>query len=353
MLHKAMLYRQIEDKSRDGLIHCLLCSHYCTIEKGRTGDCLTRINKNGTLYTYTWGTAQGFAMDPIEKKPFYHYKPGSQVLSFGTVGCNFRCDNCQNWSMSQSLRLTKEIYDDELSITPDNLAQLAHEHRAQGIAYTYSEPTIFFEYAYDTILACKKNASTENLFHILVSNGFFSNELIDFILREDIIDAINIDLKFMNSENYRRICGAELKPVLNSIRRIYESGKIHLEIINLIIPGENDSAYDIKKLSEFIYSVSPDIPIHFSRFFPQFRMQGKSATPNETLIEAKNIAHDFGIKHVYIGNSQIEGTQDTKCPNCNFLLIERKGYRTKIDTTFKASSMNRCPGCNEKINIVL
>jgi len=352
MNHEAILYRQISDPKKPKLMQCMLCAHYCLIEDGEWGKCLVRRNNGGTLYTSSWGMAQGFAMDPIEKKPFFHFKPGSKVLSFGTPGCNFQCANCQNWQMSQSLRLSQTLSDEELRITPEDLARLAVEHGADGIAYTYSEPTIFFEYVYDTIKACNKNPGTSNLFHVLISNGFFSDELIDLLINENLVDAVNIDLKFMRPDKYRKICGAELKPGLNSIRRIAEAGIIHLEVINLVIPGENDTLVDFRKLAEFISSVSVDIPLHFSRFFPRYRMQDKSATPVEKLIEARKVSLDAGIKYVYIGNSSLPGSQDTHCSKCRKVLITREGYSSKIDKDFKLKGLGFCPVCNEKIHIV-
>ncbi|MFH1052360.1 MAG: AmmeMemoRadiSam system radical SAM enzyme [bacterium] len=324
-MKQAILY----EKQDENIIKCLLCSHYCEIKPGQAGTCLLRKNVDGELYTYSYGASTGFAIDPIEKKPFYHFKPGSKVLSFGTPGCNFKCLNCQNWQLSHVKRNTIEQLTAEYP--PSLIAELAIKNNVDGIAYTYSEPTIFFEYARDTILECRKNYPDIELFHIFISNGFMSKETIQLIKNEKLISAINIDLKFINSEKYKKICHASLQPVLDNIKRFQDlSDFIHMEIINLVIPGENDTEEDFEKLSQFIFSVNPEIPVHFSRFHPANKLQDKPATDLKTLFRAKQIAEETGLKYIYIGNTNLPDVENTYCPNCKTLLINRNMYSIKV-----------------------
>ena len=226
-IHPAILY----EKSRNGdkSVQCNLCSHYCTIKDSNVGTCLLRKNVEGELFTMTWGRTEGLAVDPIEKKPFYHFKPASKVLSFGTPGCNFRCMNCQNWQLSQAV---KNYSDSSLKMNllkPEHIAEYASIYKIDGISYTYSEPTIFFEYARDTIHACRKLKKTENIFHVFVSNGYFTKETLELINKENLLQAINIDLKFMNDNKYKTISGGKLQPVLDSIKRVFDlRNQVHL-----------------------------------------------------------------------------------------------------------------------------
>jgi pyruvate formate lyase activating enzyme len=303
----------------------------------------------------SWGRSTGFAVDPIEKKPFYHFKPGSRVLSFGTPGCNFRCLNCQNWDLSQALKTDRNALSYIETTTPQAISALAAAKKVDGIAYTYSEPTIFFEYARDTILACRDNPKTKNLFHVFVSNGFFSKECFEIIRKENLIDAINIDLKFINPEKYKRTCGGKLEAVQDTIKRIYElHDKIHMEIINLVIPDENDSENDLELLSKFVASVSIDIPLHFSRFYPQYKMSGKKATDLKVLLNAKAIAENIGIKYVYIGNTGLPEAENTYCPKCKKLLVERNRFSSIQNSELIIQNFKKplCPNCREEINII-
>lgn len=270
-------------------ITCLLCNHYCEVADGAAGLCRVRLNSKGEMISLSYGAANGFAIDPIEKKPFYHFKPSTKVLSFGTPGCNFHCLNCQNSSLSQSV-LNRTLNLDSIPFTtPEDIILLAVRSNSDGIAYTYSEPTIFFEYCRDTVFAARDCQESSGLYHVFISNGFFSREMFDIVERESLFDAMNIDLKFMREDRYKKVCNTSLNPVLDNIRRVHNAG-IHLEIINLLIPGENDSAEDITELCRFVSSVSNDIPLHFSRFFPRYKMSDRRSTPNETLVMAKEIA---------------------------------------------------------------
>ncbi len=343
--NKAILYEQLESDA----IRCTLCSHYCLISLGQKGTCRLRTNIGGELFTSSWGKSSGFAIDPIEKKPFFHYKPSSRVLSFGTPGCNFSCLNCQNSSLSQAVRQNKPILDNSTIFLPEDIALMAEQNNVDGIAYTYSEPTIFFEYARDTILECRKHSHLKDLFHVFVSNGYFSKEMLDIVSKENLLQAVNIDLKFISDEKYKKICGARLQPILDNIKRIYDLRKqIHLEIINLIIPGENDSDEEINKLCEFVAGISTDIPLHFSRFFPRYKMMNTPATPIETMLKAQETAKSYKMKYIYLGNMDIPNALNTYCPNCSKQLIERDFYEIKKNILLGS---DKCPDCNYQINI--
>ncbi|MFA5108835.1 MAG: AmmeMemoRadiSam system radical SAM enzyme [Candidatus Micrarchaeia archaeon] len=354
-VREAMLYSNVKNAGQKGVIRCQLCSHYCLIPNGQVGKCLVRQNENGKLYSLSWGKASGLAMDPIEKKPFFHFKPGSSVLSFGTPGCNFRCLNCQNWDLSQGVSIKgKSILEMLATITPKQIALQAQKSNADAIAYTYSEPTIFFEYAYDTIKECKKQKETKNISHLFVSNGYFSKEAFELIKKEKLLDAIRIDLKFFDDEKYYEITGGRLKPVLESITRVHQSGT-PLEIINLLIPDENDSDAQIEKLCKFVYSLSPNVPLHFSRFFPYYKLANKPETPIKTLLNARKIAKEIGLNYVYIGNTDLKDTEDTRCPQCNLLLIKRNRYiiEKNVFEKLKDTKNPKCPKCGYEINLVL
>lgn len=353
-MKEALLY--LKDNNNENSVRCLLCNHYCNIEEGHLGTCKVRLNKNGKLFSLTWGKCSGLAIDPIEKKPFFHFKPSSETLSFGTPGCNFSCKNCQNSHLSQDVKHIPSIFENIPEILPIQLAEQAIKLKIDGISYTYSEPTIFFEYAREVILECKKNSKLKDIYHTFVSNGYFSKETFELIKSENLLQAINIDLKFMNDNKYRQICGAKLQPVLDSIRNVAMlSEKIHLEIINLVIPDENDSDKDFEELANFIFSLSADIPVHFNRFYPQYKMKDKQSTNITRLLKAREIAKRIGLKYVYIGNAFVEGGQDTFCPNCNSLLISRKAFGVNKNVFSKLNNTRypKCPFCGYIINLWL
>ncbi len=348
-MKEALLYENIDSDTKE--VICKLCSHYCKIKNARGGICRVRFNHDGTLFSYTYGKVDGFAVDPIEKKPFYHFKPKSRVLSFGTPGCNFKCANCQNSYLSQSIKLKPEALLTQNVFPPERVVELAEKYAVDGISYTYSEPTIFFEYARDIILKCKQNNNTKHLFHLFVSNGYFSKEMFEIVKAEKLLDAINIDLKFFDDQKYLKITGGHLKPVLENIERVFDAN-IHMEIINLVIPGENDNEESFARVSEFVSSLSKDIPLHFSRFFPQYKMTDKSSTPYKTLLFARDIAKSFGLNYVYIGNTDLIDAENTHCPKCNYLVIQRQRYFTDVrylDLEGKAV----CPNCKETLPIIV
>ncbi|VVB57326.1 Radical SAM superfamily protein [uncultured archaeon] len=374
----ARLWHSLPKLPQKNVLRCDLCAHYCVIKDGDVGACLIRKNEGGKLYSLNWGKAEGLAVDPMEKKPFFHFKPGTRVLSFGAPGCNFRCLNCQNWQLSQAVKQLGPRALQTPLLTPEMIAASAVKHQVDGVAYTYSEPTIFFEYAYDTIQACRKKMQKEkkeknkpglppDFFHVFVSNGYFTKEMLDLVVRERLLSAIRIDLKFMDDKKYWRICGGRVQNVLDSIKRVAALRQnadwpVHLEVINLVIPGENDSDDDFEAVSSFIRSISPDIPLHFSRFFPLYKMADKTPTSTERLLQARKIAQDAGLHYAYVGNTDLPGAEDTHCPKCNHLLIQRDRFgieknvfegKKKTEGKKKSASPPACPACGEKINLIL
>jgi pyruvate formate lyase activating enzyme len=347
----ALFQEKLTVKSLNGAVRCRLCSHYCILRDGETGKCFVRRNIEGSIYTLNWGKISGTAIDPIEKKPLYHYKPGSKVLSFGAPGCNFSCLNCQNWSLSQTPAISIDSLNQSQILSPENIIQELVEAKADGIAFTYSEPTIFFEYVLDIIKFTKKLNNRKDLFHIFVTNGFFSREILDFIIENELIQAMNVDLKFMSEKKYNDICGGHLKPVLINIKRIFNAG-IHLELTNLLIPGENDSDYDISSLTEFVSDLSPKIPLHFSRFHPDFKMKGYEPTNIGRMLKAYEIARYAGLQYVYLGNVQVPHYEDTLCVKCGAILVERYGYRiANINIIDKEGP--KCLYCNSDVSLIL
>lgn len=303
---------QYYQKLANGAVSCRLCPHYCLIENGGTGKCHSRVNRDGTLFTRSYGETVSLSLDPIEKKPLYHFKPGSVILSTGPCGCNFSCSFCQNWQISQMIVPTERI-------SPEKLAEMASYRGSIGIAYTYTEPTIWFEFIMDTGALVHKRG----LVNVLVTNGFIAPEPLEELL--PIADAMNIDLKSMDESFYTEHCGGSLKPVLATIEAAY-GYNTHIEITNLLIPGLNDSDEQITRLVEFIASLSPNIPLHISRYFPAYRMT-RPATPVASLERAYRIAKER-LRYVYVGNFDHPESRNTYCV-CGNLLIERWGFTAR------------------------
>ena len=286
-----MLYKKLKDKS----VRCLACAHYCQIAPDGFGICGTRQNQNGKLVSRVYGHVAAIHVDPIEKKPLYHFMPGSEILSIGTLGCNFRCPWCQNWDISQATKQRNKPKNWGQKISPEEIVELAKKYKTPAVAYTYNEPAIFIEFAHDTA----KLAHRIGLKNVFVTNGFLSKESFEYI--KPYLDAANVDLKSMDDKFYQKFCGARLQPVLDTIRRFHDA-KIHIEITTLIIPGVNDSDANLRKISKFIADLSPEIPWHISRFFPAYKMADREPTPISSLKRAKKIAESAGLKHIYIGN---------------------------------------------------
>jgi pyruvate formate lyase activating enzyme len=315
-MKEAMLYHPLED----GAVRCVLCAHRCRIQPGRRGICAVRENRDGVLYSLVYGRSISAAVDPIEKKPLYHFYPGALAFSIATVGCNFTCTFCQNSDISQAVRNGREAYAAR-DLPPERVVRLAKRERCATIAYTYTEPTIFFEYAYD----CSVLATEAGLKNIFVTNGYMTTEALETI--GDNLHAANVDLKG-DDAFYRRLCGARQGPVLDSIRKMRETG-VWVEVTTLVIPGHNDDEDTLRDLAEFLVSVDPDIPWHLSRFGPRYKLLDAPPTPVETLHRAAEIGYQVGLRYVYAGNVPGDLYEHTRCPECGQICIHRYGYTVR------------------------
>lgn len=332
--HPAMLW----DALPDGRVRCRLCAFRCILRPGTRGVCRVRENRDGALVTLVYGRAVGEEIDPIEKKPLFHFLPGTASYSIATVGCNFRCQFCQNWEISQIVRDAQLIIGRELP--PERVVAKARETGCASIAYTYTEPTIFFEYAYDTAHLARQ-AGLRNVF---VTNGYETPEAVETIA--PLLDAANVDLKAFSKEYYRRICGARLQPVLETLRLMVRLG-IWVEVTTLLVPGLNDSEEELRALTSFIAGeLGPDVPWHVSRFFPAYKMAGHPVTPVESIRRALRIGREAGLRYVYGGNLPLsEGEEDTACPNCHRIVVERAGVWLRANHLRDG----RCPDCGTPI----
>lgn len=326
MIKEAMLYEKIQGNK----VHCFLCSHHCKILPSRYGICGVRENRGGVLFTHVYAEPVAVNVDPIEKKPFYHFLPGSNSYSIATQGCNFQCGFCQNWQISQARKQDSDLGRYELS--PQDVVREAVKSRSRSISYTYTEPTIFFEYAYDTARLAKE----KGIYNNFVTNGYMSRQALEAI--SPFLDAANVDLKSFREEFYAKICKAHLQPVLESIKLMRQLN-IWVEVTTLVIPEINDSEEELKSIAEFITSVGPEIPWHISRFHPDYSMLDTLSTPVETLRKAKKIGESLGLRHVYLGNV-FEGN-NTYCYNCKALLIGRVGQGGINIKLFE----RKCPHC--------
>ena len=332
MRKKAMLWEKLDNSK----VHCYLCSHNCNIAKGEFGFCGMRENEGGELFTYAYGKVIANHIDPIEKKPLYHFLPGSYAYSIATIGCNFKCPFCQNWPISQLSVKNGDMEGIELS--PERIVQEAVSGGCKSISYTYTEPTIFYEYAYDTA----KLAKEKGLANTFVTNGFMTKEAIDEI--KPYLDAANVDLKFFSDDSYKKICKGRLQPVLDSISHMKDSG-IWVEVTTLIVPEENDSDEELKSIAEFLASVDDEIPWHISRFHPDYKYTDSYPTPVETMEKALELGKDAGLKYIYLGNVYSRG--ETICPGCGKALIERSGFSAEVSEDFLPEGA--CRSCGAKI----
>ncbi len=296
-MKEAMLYERLEDHK----VKCHLCCHYCTIKPGKRGICGVRENREGTLYSLVYGKVIASHVDPIEKKPLFHFQPGSRSYSISTVGCNFRCLHCQNWEISQYPRLYSDIAG--VDTEPEDVVRMAESSGCSSISYTYTEPTIFMEFAYD----CACLAHGRGIKNVFVSNGYMSPEAIELIA--PYLDGINIDLKG-DDDFYKKIAGARLQPVLDSIRLMKDKG-VWVEVTTLVIPGLNDSEEFLSWTGEFIKSIDPSIPWHVTQFYPTYKLTDRGRTPVSTLRRAREIGIKAGLKYVYEGNVPGEGGENT------------------------------------------
>ncbi len=316
-MHKAMFW----EAEKDGRVKCGLCRFRCSIAEGKRGLCGVRQNVQGTLYSLVYGRSVAENVDPIEKKPLFHYHPGSLSYSMATVGCNFHCLHCQNHQIAQWPQVDDSIPGQK--VTPEGLVAAALNAGCRSIAYTYTEPTIYFEYAYDTA----RLAKAAGLGNVFVSNGYITTEALETIA--PYLDAANIDLKGFSEEFYRKVTGASLQGVLETLKDYRRLG-IWLEVTTLVIPGHNDSDHDLKGIARFIgQELGPEVPWHVSAFFPTFRMKDVSPTPAATLHRAKRHGMEAGLHYVYTGNLPGDDSEKTRCPQCGKVVIDRHGYRLR------------------------
>jgi pyruvate formate lyase activating enzyme len=331
-MKEALLYEKLDNEK----VKCHLCNHYCTIPPGKRGICAVRENRDGILYSLVYGKIIARHIDPIEKKPLFHFYPGSRSYSIATVGCNFRCLHCQNYEISQYPKEYPDIPGEEM--TPEQVVIEAELTGCKSISYTYTEPTIFFEFAYD----CARLAHERGIKNVFVSNGYTSPEAIRLIA--PYLDANNIDLK--GDENfYKKIAGARLQPVLDTIKLMKGLG-VWVEVTTLIIPTYNDSEDFLRWTAEFVKSVDPAMPWHVTQFYPTYKLTDQPRTPIKTLRMARDIGLKAGLKYVYEGNVPGEGGENTYCPSCGELLIERFGFSL---TTVKMKD-SKCSKCGALID---
>ncbi len=314
MQKEALLYKTFDD----GHVHCGLCAHRCRIALDQFGICGVRQNIGGTLYTYAYGRTIAAHVDPIEKKPLYHVYPGTQAFSVATIGCNFQCGFCQNWQISQLNVRDGGVNLPGEDLLPADIVAQAQRRGCRSIAYTYTEPTIFFEYAYETA----RLAREQGIANVFVSNGYMTPEAGEMIV--PFLNAANIDLKSFRDEYYRKHCKAGLEPVLDTIRLLKSRG-VWVEVTTLIIPGENDSEEELRDIAGFIADTGLETPWHISRFHPDYEFMDHEPTAPEVLKRAGEIGREAGLRYIYLGN--LAGVQNTSCPQCGNVLIGRSYYQ--------------------------
>jgi pyruvate formate lyase activating enzyme len=327
-MKEASFYTKVENEK----VQCDLCPHHCKIAPGKTGICNVRKNEDGVLYSLVYGKPIAKHVDPIEKKPLFHFYPGSSAFSIATPGCNLRCLHCQNADISQA---QNDVFPPgEISV--EEVVQEAKRSGASSIAYTYTEPTIFYEYAFDIA----KRAQTEGLKNVFVTNGYITTEALDHIA--PFLDAANIDLKSMSESFYSKVCGAHLQPVLDAIKKYYELG-IWIEVTTLIIPGYNDDSEELKLIAQFLTDIDPMIPWHVTAFYPTYKLTEAAPTSETILKKAVEIGKNTGLSYVYQGN--MRRGEDTFCSSCGKLLIQRQGYM--ISKYYRSDGT--CPVCSQSI----
>jgi pyruvate formate lyase activating enzyme len=333
-MKEAMLYSPLEN----GKVQCSLCNHECIIPLSKRGLCGVRENREGRLYTLVYGRAISLNVDPIEKKPLFHLFPGSTSFSVASVGCNFRCLQCQNHEISQLPR-NQEGRIEGADVSPPKIISLTKQNRCRSISYTYTEPTIYFEYAYETA----RQAHQEGIKNIFVTNGYMTEESLKTI--QPYLDAANVDLKSFRDKFYKDVCGAKLKPVLETLKRMRQMG-IWVEITTLAIPTLNDSNREFEEMAQFIVSLGPEVPWHISAFYPTYKMLNLPRTPASSLHRAREIGMKAGLRYVYCGNIPGEEGEDTLCPKCGRKVIERVGFQVTQNDVVNGE----CRHCHIKID---
>ncbi|MCB9293237.1 MAG: AmmeMemoRadiSam system radical SAM enzyme [Lewinellaceae bacterium] len=344
-MYEAILYEPMARQA----VRCTACRIRCVIKPGGAGVCGVRQNKDGKLCLLVYGKASAVNIDPIEKKPLYHFLPGSRIFSIGTIGCNFACSFCQNWDISQRARtlreqLMKEKHIEDIGLEvgqygyelpPERVVKLCLEKKVPSIAYTYNEPVIFFEYLHDISTLARQHGIRT----VFMSNGYESEEALD--LAGGYLDAMNIDLKSFRDAFYKKVCKARLQPVLDTIQEVHRRG-IWLEVTTLVIPGQNDSEAELQDIAGFLSSVSTDIPWHISAFHPAYQMKDPPRTSRAVLEKAYDIGLAAGLKYIYLGNTEDDQRSATYCPGCGAALIRRTGYRTWMEDIFNQGQCLRC-----------
>jgi len=331
-MKEAILY----EKLADGRVRCNLCAHRCVIGDGKRGVCHVRENRDGTLHTLVYGRTIAQHVDPVEKKPLHHFYPGSTAYSIATPGCNFRCQWCQNADISQMPRERHLIMGERA--TPEQMVAAARRHGCRSIAYTYTEPTVFFEYAYDTA----RLAHEAGIASVYVTNGYMTEEMLETF--HPHLDAANVDLKAFRDETYRKYTGARLQPVLDSLKVMKRLG-VWVEVTTLVIPGINDEPAELRDAARFVAEeLGAETPWHISRFFPTYQMTDVPPTPVSTLQRAREIGLEVGLHHVYVGN--VAGEANTSCHVCGRLLIRRSGYGI---LAHDVQPDGRCPDCGTPV----
>lgn len=322
----------------DNIVQCFLCPHNCRINSEKTGICGVRKNENGKLYSLIYGSCSSVHEDPIEKKPLYHFYPGSTVFSLGSVGCNLRCDHCQNYEISRASPTELSLNE----IPPQTAVDMAKKYNCKGIAWTYNEPIIWHEYCYDSA----KLSKAEGLYTVYVTNGFINEEPLREI--SNYLDAMNVDVKAFDESFYKKICKAKLEPVLNTCE-IAQSLGIHVEVTYLVIPGMNDSIEEIKKFCQWVVEkLGENTAVHFSRFHPDYKMTNVPPTPIDTLLKFYDIAKSLGVLFPYIGNVPHGEYESTKCPSCSSKIVERYGFTAQII----GLNNGKCSKCGRSIPII-
>jgi len=333
-MKEALYYKSLPD----GMVQCQLCPHNCRIAKGGRGICGVRKNEDGILWSLNYGKAVSYGVDPIEKKPFFHFHPGAKTFSFCTVGCNFKCLFCQNWQISQA---RPEDTPGE-SMSPERIVNMAQLAGSDIISYTYTEPTIFFEYALDTSILAKKKGLL-NTFH---TNGFIEEK--PFRQISKYLDAVNMDFKMTNAADYKKYCGADAFETVKQTALLCKELKLHLELTTLVVPGVNDNLKELEEIVRFIaYEVDKKTPLHFSRFYPHYKMIDTPQTDVKFLEQARSMARGF-LRYVYIGNIPGHEAESTYCHNCSHLLIKRHGFSILEYNLDRG----KCPECRKKLYMV-
>ena len=339
-MKKEAVMWEIRDKDEQ-IVRCNLCPNYCVLRPGELGKCGARKNESGILYTLVYGELSAMTPDPIEKKPLFHFWPGSGAYSISSLGCNLSCKHCQNWHISQANgQDTRNLR----HVTAEDVVKATKKSNCKSIAYTYNEPLTFYEF----ILDCAKLAHSEGVFNVLVTNGYITIEALEPLA--PLIDAANVDIKAITDKFYKEVCGVpRVKPVLKATKYMKEHGVL-IECTNLIIPGYNDAPEELRELSEWVSNeLGPETPLHFSRFHPMYELTDAPPTPVSTLTKARDIALEVGLKHVYCGNVPGDEGESTYCPNCGNKVIGRIGFSIN---RWDMNKKNQCNNCGTSIDII-